>query len=288
MSKVFFARAGRAGPNDVAQRMPELAPLRLATISVFGLGCLGAPSVMEFARCSVKELRILDYDVVDPATICRWPLGLQSAGLPKAAALMEAIGRDYPFTEVTGFNYHLGAVRNPDGSGPSAESVMRPATENASLIYDATAEVGIQQYLSDYAAALGIPYIGVDATPGGWGGRIVRIRPGTDADCWMCYRLALWHKIIDEPPMHANGEIQPVGCADPTFTGAGFDMVQIALAGVRLAVSTLCAGTVSGYPAADWDVMTIALRSPDGGLIPPQFRAYHLERHPECSRCNQN
>lgn len=288
MSKVFFARAGRAGPTDVAQRIPELAPLQNATIAVFGLGTLGAPSVMEFARSSVKELHLVDYDFVDPATICRWPLGLQSVGLHKAAALMEAIARDYPFTDVTGFNYYLGAVRSLDGSGESAASIMQKVTENASLIYDATAEVGIQQYLSDYAASLGIPYIGVDATPGGWGGRIVRIRPGTDSGCWMCYRLALWHKIIEEPPMHPNGEIQPVGCADPTFTGAGFDMVQIALAAVRLAVSTLCAGSPNGYPAADWDVMTISLRSPDGGLIAPQFRAHNLERHPECSRCNQN
>lgn len=287
MSKVFFSRAGSIGPTGVAQRTPELAPLRDATICVFGLGCLGAPSVMEFARCGLGKLRVIDHDFVDPATTCRWPFGLTTAGLPKAAVLAHAIGRDYPFTEIAGFSYFVGAVRDAEKPGESAQSVMRKMTEGSSLIYDATAEVGVQHYLSDYAAHLGIPYVGVDATAGGWGGRIVRVLPGRTAGCWYCYRCALWDKSIAEPPMHPDGEIQPVGCADPTFTGAGFDLLQIALTAVRTAVATLCAGTASAYPAADWDVTTIALRDPDGKLILPNFCGYRLERHPQCPRCNQ-
>ena len=241
---------------------------------------------MEFARSQVGELRLVDCDVVDPATTCRWPLGLQSAGLNKTDALTEALKRDYPFTNVTGFNYWVGAVRSPDGSGPSAASIMRQVTENTSLIYDATAEVGVQQFLSDYAADLGVPYVGVDASPGAWGGRIVRVQPGGTSGCWMCDRLALWHGTIPEVPMQSGREIQPAGCADPTFTGAGFDLVQIALTGVRMAVSSLCASAAGGYPRADWDVMTVALRNADGSLMVPAFRAFQLEKHSECSRCN--
>jgi molybdopterin/thiamine biosynthesis adenylyltransferase len=289
MSKVFFARAGRVGRKSQAERAPELAPLQAATICVFGLGCLGAPSTMEFARCGVGKLRVIDYDFVDPATIGRWPFGLHAAGLHKAAVLVNAITQDYPFTEVMGFNGPIGAVRDPDKDkdGKSALAFLNEVTEGASLIYDATAEIGVQHFLSDFAAELGVPYVGVDATAGGWGGRVVRVVPGSTAGCWMCFQTATNDGTIPEPPMHPNGEIQPVGCADPTFVGAGFDMVQVALTGVRTAVSTLCAGTTGGYPAADWDVTIVSLRNDDGKLIPPLFQGYRLERHEACSRCNQ-
>lgn len=286
MTKLYFSRAGRAGPDDIAQRMPELAPLRNATICVAGLGCLGAPSALEFARCGARELRVLDHDFVDPATICRWPVGIQASGLQKAEVLMRAISSDYPFTDTTGFNFFLGSIRDSEDSAPTAQSVMKQFTDGASLIYDATAESGIQHYLSDYAADAGIPYVGVDATAGGWGGRVVRIMPGVTDGCYFCYRSAQSEEKIPEPPMHPSGEVQPVGCADPTFTGASFDMVQVALMGVRVAVSTLCSAEPGGYPNVDWDVTIISLRSHSGEVILPKYEGFKLSRQTTCQRCN--
>ena len=69
-AKVFYA-----SPTDLFTRIPELKPLREKTVAVFGLGCLGAPSVLEFARAGVECIRLVDFDVVDPATGVRWPLG---------------------------------------------------------------------------------------------------------------------------------------------------------------------------------------------------------------------
>lgn len=287
MTRGYFARAGRGSADDIAQRVPELAPLRASTICIFGLGCLGAPSTLEFARCGAKELRIVDPDIVDPATICRWPLGIEYAGKVKVLALMQFINRNYPYTKVTGANFAIGAVRKPDAEGPSSQSFMKDITADCSLIYDATAEVGVQQYLSDLALELNIPYIGVEGTAGGWGGKVLRVLPASDAGCWMCYRRSFWDAPEREPPMDPAGNIQPRGCGDPTFTGAGFDMTQIALAGVRCAVSTLCASSEGGYPAQGWDVMTIALRLASGELCAPDYRTYNIERHPQCNRCCQ-
>ena len=286
MTEAFFSRAGQSGPKDLAKRVPELAALRSATIAAFGLGCLGAPSVLEFARCGTKKLYLVDYDIVDPATVCRWPFGLSSAGLHKVAVLSEAIKRDYPFTQIDGWNFAVGAVRSPDEPGESMLSVMDKLLADASLIYDATAEIGVQHYLSDAAADLGIPYVGVSATPGAWGGTVVAIQPGKTDGCWYCYRCALDDMSIPEPPMNPTGEVQPIGCAEPTFTGPGFDLVQVALAGVRSAVSTLC-GPSGGYPNQDWDVTTIALRSADGKIIPPLFQGFPLKRHDKCSSCKR-
>lgn len=287
MAEAFFSRAGRVGPSDLAKRVPELAPLRSSTIAAFGLGCLGAPSVLEFARCGVKKLHLVEYDIVDPATICRWPFGLSAAGLHKGLVLGDAIKRDYPYTEVDAWNSCLGSVRNPDDPGESMQSVMGRFMKEASLIYDATAEIGVQHFLSDYAVDLGIPYVAVTATPGAWGGTVLAIQPGKTEGCWFCYRCALDDKSIPEPPMHPAGEIQPVGCADPTFTGAGFDLLQVALTGVRATISVLCGSAPNGYPSQNWDITTVSFRAPDGQVIPPTFEGYPLKRHPKCSSCKR-
>ena len=66
-----FVKAGRASRRDLTLRMPELTPLADKVVAVFGLGCIGGPSALEFARAGVGELRVLDHDAVDPGTIGR-------------------------------------------------------------------------------------------------------------------------------------------------------------------------------------------------------------------------
>ncbi|HUT61375.1 MAG TPA: hypothetical protein VNA25_26300, partial [Phycisphaerae bacterium] len=154
------------------------------------------------------------------------------------------------------------------------------------LIYDATVEPGVQHFLTDYAWIHKIPYIGLSATLGGWGGKVFRVRPQTEAGCWFCYRLWCDDHSIPEPPSAPEGQgtVQPTGCADPTFTGAGFDILQVALMGVRMAVSTLCEGTSQSYPFASWDVVHIRLRGDDGALVPPRYDTYNITPHPLCPR----
>lgn len=287
MSEIYFSRAGRCAPSDVFKRVPELRPLQEATICAFGLGCIGAPSVMEFARGGIKRLHIVDHDFVDPTTICRWPFGFQAIGLPKAMVLYDAIYRDYPFTEINAHIFPVGLVRPPTQPKPTTQEIMKGITEGASLIYDATAEIGVQQFLSDVATEIGVPYVGVEGTAGGWGGLVACIKPNRrERGCWLCLQHALNDNIIPPPLSDLNGSIQVVGCADPTFTGSSFDLTQIALTGVRAAVSVLCENFGDGYPVADWDVMTIAFRNSEGKLIPPEFRGYPLQKHPQCLRCH--
>lgn len=282
----YFARAGRAGVDDILVRSPELRVLREKTLAVFGLGCLGAPSTLEFARAGVGELRIVDRDLVDPGTIGRWPFGMSAAGLPKALVLAEFISRNYPSTQVVPEVHCIGGVREPGCDVPSDLDVVDRVMEQASAIYDTTAEIGVQHYLSQLAQSLDIPYIGVVGTYGGWGGKVVSIVPGRTDGCWMCYRCAFDDGTIPEPPSDPNGEVQPQGCGDVTFTGAGFDMAQIALTGVRAAVSILCGGMEGSYPAADWDVMTVCFRDADGKQVAPVFRDFKLAKHPKCPYCS--
>jgi molybdopterin/thiamine biosynthesis adenylyltransferase len=285
----YFARAGRFGRKDLVARGPELLPLAKKVVAVFGLGCVGAPSAFELARCGVGELRVLDYDVVDPGTIVRWPAGLTVAGVPKVEVVRQFVRRDYPYTKVTPFRHRLGAARLRAHDGESEQSVLQRMLDGASLIYDGTAERGVQHFLSDLARELGITYLGVSGTFGGWGGLVVRVRPGRTEGCWICSRHALEdgleEHVIPAPPADPDGRATPLGCASPTFTGAGFDLAQVALYGARTAVSTLCGGEAGGYPETPWDVTSIAFRGAGGSLIPPAFWTGPLKKHPNCRRC---
>jgi hypothetical protein len=179
----YFSRAGRVGHGDVRLRAPELLPLAEKKVALFGLGCLGAPSALELARAGVGQLRILDIDFVDPGTGSRWPFGLSAAGRNKVDVIREFIARDYPFTRVTAYNHRLGATRVGLPGETADQDVVKKMTEGASLVYDATAELGVQHFLSDYARMLRIPYIGVVGTVGGWGGTVVCIDPDRTEGC---------------------------------------------------------------------------------------------------------
>ncbi len=280
----YLARAYYASPQELGQRIPELHPLRGKTVAVVGLGCLGAPSAIEFAKAGMKELRLVDHDLVDPATAVRWPIGFRAAGHNKAHLLHEVIRRDYPYTASQPFDLRIGRVRHPESDPESDLTAIERVLNGIDLIYDSTAELGVQHFLSDWAWPRGIAYIGLTGRLGGWGGKVFRIRPRSDNGCWLCYRWHCEQGTIPEPPSAPDdeGNVQPTGCADPTFTGAGFDMLEIALAGTRLAVSTLCEGHADAYPESEWDAIHIRLRGDDGSLVPPEYATYQITRHKEC------
>jgi molybdopterin/thiamine biosynthesis adenylyltransferase len=270
----YKAKAHFASPEDLSKRIPELWPLQAKTVAIFGLGCLGAPSVLEFARAGVKCIRIVDFDVVDAGTIVRWPLGFTATGQRKTDVLKSFIDANYPYTKCEPFPFKVGSVRLDSKEKSNQERIQR-ALSGVDLVYDCTAEVGVHQFLSDHAWHNNIPYIGVEGGIGGWAGEVYRLRPFENTGCWHCYENAYLNGTIEDlPAADENSMFQPTGCGDPTFTAAGFDMAQIALMGVRIAVSTLCEGSSDSYPIFEDDAMHIHLRNESGNLIQPKFETY--------------
>jgi len=266
----YFARSGRAGAKDLLAREPELDEMRTATIALFGLGCNGAISAVELAKAGTKELRLADHDFLDPGTLLRWYLGLPFAGRQKADLLTDFINANYPLTAAISYIYRVGG---------GDTNTLTQISDGVSLLYDATAEPGVSYFLSEFARHHGVPYIHVSSTQGGWGGVIVRLNG--DTGCWYCLQAARRDGRIPAPPADQQGVVQPIGCSDPTFMGAGFDLATIALAGVRTAVATLS----PKYPSDDWDVTVISLRDEHGKSIPPTFRTFKLPKDRTCSAC---
>jgi molybdopterin/thiamine biosynthesis adenylyltransferase len=253
---------------------------------VAGLGCVGAPSVLEFARCGVGRLRLLDPDQVSPGAICRWPLGFDYTGHPKAVALEQFIRANYPLTEITREHFPPNrdgfAIGRPYGDFNQVEYIEK-FLDGADLVYDATAEVGVNQYLADLCRERNIPFVFVSSRQGGWGGEVGRIRPGKTKGCYTCLLNAQHAKAELNPLAKRNDFVQPLGCADPTFTAASFDTTEVSLCGVRLAVSTLCEGYPDAYPSVEGDLAILSLRGQNGReSIFPRWTTHPIEKHPAC------
>lgn len=277
-SKPYLVRAYRAGPSDMGLRIPHLESLQDRTMFLAGLGALGAPAALALARAGVGILRVLDGDLVDPATAPRWPHGLRAAGNRKVDYIKALIAANWPYTKIEGIPWQLGLgiVGAEDGE------VLRQLLDDVELIMDATANTAANYALSDIAWAAGLPYVIVSGTEGAWGGIVARLEPGRTG-CFHCYYSALDKAIPLPPTDRADGRIAPTACSDTTFTGAGFELTPLADEAVRIAVARLCEGVDSGYPPANWDVATLSLRDADGNLMVPTWQAYKLPPRPDCT-----
>lgn len=277
----LIIRAGRAGRADLAARVPSLAGLGDAAALVVGVGALGSAIAEQLARAGIGVLRVMDGDHLDPGNTVRHSLFLDQSGAPKAGAVAGNAIRRNPHVDAACSNLRLGLVRDRPGT-PSDAAELDQLLDGIDLLVDATAEEGVQHFLSDEALKRGIAYLCVTATRGAWGGRIALIEPGVTQGCWMCLMHHRMDDSIPEPPVDPSGPVQPAGCADPTFTGPGFDLDEVSLQAVRVAVSTLLRKADSGYRTAVDDVMLLKLREPDGTPVLPTWTGYALARHQAC------
>jgi hypothetical protein len=278
----FLVRALRAGPSDLALRIPQLSSLGGRKVAIVGLGALGAPAALAFGRAGVAELSLLDHDIVDAGTSPRWPHGLRAAGHFKIEAIQALVSANWPYTHVRGLAWRLGDIGVDADSTDTA--VLNVILEGVDLIFDATANTAANHALADIAWHADLPYVVVSATEGAWGGIVARIERGRTG-CFQCFFAALGGNIplppADNDP--TTGRITPVACSDTTFTGAGFDLTPLADEAVRVAVSRLCEGADGGYPPVGWDVATVGLRDEEGNLTVPTWAGYKLPSRPTCS-----
>lgn len=284
----YLTRAFRSGEADVTARIPELNGLRQKCIAVIGLGCVGAPSALEFARCGVREIRVLEDDYLDPGNSCRWPLGLPAAGHHKFAALQAFIRRNYPYVTM---DECLSTRLGHAGSQTDQLQGLETLLNGVDLIYDATGDANVQLFMSTWAWKAQIPYVLIESRPGGYGGVVARFIPGRNSGCYYCLK----HSQVDAcngkeggialPPQKQEDFVQPQGCASPTFTAASFDTTTVSLAGVRMAVSILCSSSQGGYPEIAEDVGVLSVRDMNGRATFPIWSTYVLKPHPDCGFC---
>jgi hypothetical protein len=273
----YVIRGDRLTSEDLGARIPKLAPLRAAKIAQIGLGALGAPLALELARNQAGELRLLEHDLVEAAQIVRWPLGLEATGHRKLDVVAQFVERNYPYTNVERFQHQLGqtGLERHARSENEMEKLER-FLDRASLVLDASAEIGIGQLVSEFAHERSLRQLFVSATEGARGGQIALMVPGAGG-CWYCWRQHALERTIALPPHDGDAMVQPRGCASPTFTGASFDLLPIIAQSARLA-----AFAVSDSEIESW---VWVCEVPSDGMSAPVWRDQPIPVHPACPIC---
>jgi molybdopterin/thiamine biosynthesis adenylyltransferase len=281
--QTHLVRAAYAGRSDMAARVPELAGLAGKHAVLIGLGALGGTVAEQLARAGLGALTLLDRDRLEPGNLVRHCGLLMQAGRSKANAVGEIAQNAGPHTKI---NPVLGIIGFPraDAETRPEQEILADLIRKADLVIDCTAEVGVHRMLSWLCSRRQKDLLVVSASNGAWGGRTVRLLARTGAPCWNCFELTV---LDDEtgplvPPASPADEKQPAGCADPTFTGTGFDLAEVSLHAVRVAVGTLLQDEPNGYPVTGEAVHVLALRDAVGAAVLPTWTAHPLKVHSDC------
>lgn len=161
------------------------------------------------------------------------------------------------------------------------ERVLDAVLSQVDLVVDASASQGVLNTLADHCRERSLPLISLYASPPVHGGAVVRFAP--ESGCPTCLEFAHHDGRIHRAPGFGDhtGLQQPPGCAERTFSGASFDLQELSLQAVRLAVQTL----QDPQAASGSLVQTLSLVDEHGGRIAPSWRESALGKAPACS-CN--
>ena len=268
--RVLVIRAGRAGASDLGARSPHATKLAARRVLLIGTGAIGSVLAEQLARVGVGEITLVDRDVLEPGNLARHACTMRHVGRPKALAVAQLVREAHPYAAVNVMHYALGSA--PASAEDRAQ--LAEYIEKADLVIDATAEVGTQELTAHLARRATRPWLMIEATTGAWGGSVVHIPAESD---W-CFSCLQWHRNeggIPWPPGDDATAVQPPGCAEPTFVGAGFDLGEVSLQGARAAVAAL-----SGRPTCS--VAVLALRDANGRQILPTWTSHSVGRHAQC------
>lgn len=277
----LVVRTLRAGPSDLRSRAIPLTSLSDKTVTVIGLGAVGAPIAIELARNGVGKLKLLDHDVVEPGNSIRWPLGATAWGEMKARALADFIASEYPHTKVSFVKHFLGAIAGENSAGDS--TVLGEILEKTDVVVDGTASFGATCLIRDEVRKRSLPLIALYASPSVAGGVVALYTP--KGACPVCLEFA-WdddEEGIAAPPgmFEESGLIQPPGCAERTFSGTSFDLQELSLQATRVVAGLLTRGSRS----TSTRVYTLAFEDNDG-IRAPTWRRDDLPPHSKCT-CHQ-
>lgn len=268
----------RAGPSDIGYRVPAVETLHDKSVLIVGTGAVGAPVAIELARNGCKILHLIEHDTVEPGNTIRWPLGFNAWGKTKLDALNEFLSREYPDTKVYLHPHYLGLIGLTEAEAERSENgILGSVIVDVHLVIDGSASHGVTTLLADRCRDEGTPLISLFATPTLEGGVVVRY--AEDGGCPNCLEYA-WHdNNIPSPPGRDSEDslVQPPGCAERTFIGAGYDLQELSLQAVRLSVDTL-----AEEAANESVIQTLSFVDEDNNRCPPRWRIDPLPKHPKC------
>jgi molybdopterin/thiamine biosynthesis adenylyltransferase len=265
-------------------RQPQLAPLAGRRVVLVGAGALGSQVANLLAQAGVGGVYPVDSDIVTHGNRVRHQLDLRDVGRNKAGAVAQRLLAVNPWMQKTD-----GSTQRVGGADPKLDDQLFDELRDSDLLINASAHSVTGKHLSAMAVEAGVLVVHGWVSAGAWGARVLIQRPRASG-CWQCLALAQtegerYEHEVTVPPVPQDPEMTEVterGCADPSFTGPGFELAAAAAAMARIAVQVLLDG--DGYPAADFDLATFRFRDERAAVQDVAFT--RLPIHPSCPNCN--
>ncbi|GAB3543077.1 ThiF family adenylyltransferase [Arthrobacter tecti] len=269
-STYHLIRAGRVGLADMRARLDPASSLESKRVLLIGAGAVGSVIADQLSRAGIQKLTIIDPDVLEPGNLVRHANNLSFIGTAKSSATAALATQANPYLEVRPLTFSMGSTT----AGAEQRTIVSQEYDQADLIIDATAEVGVQRLSAFLARQAGKPWVGAWATNGARGGAVIRV-PATAPWCFSCFEWARSEENTGLlPPASPAPLTQPIGCAEPTFLGPGYDLNEVSVHAVRTATAVL-----SGKPTHDAAILSLA--HPSGADL-PHWDVISLTKHPQC------
>lgn len=231
-------------PDDHARLEPSYAVLKSKRVGLVGCGSLGSKVAAALARIGIGHLVLVDDDILRPENLVRNELDWTAVGEHKAAALARRLRLINPAITVDVWRLRLGGQESAAGLDAALA-----ALGSCDLVVEATADDAAFNLLAAVATTEARPMVWAEVFAGGFGGAVVRSRPGLDPSPLEARRRMLqWY--------------QQQGVAVPTVTAGPYgaivdeipsiaddaDVAVIAAHLSRLAVDTALARSPSRFP----------------------------------------
>jgi hypothetical protein len=256
-----LVRADYYTRDNMTLRTPRLIGLENKKVLLIGVGALGSQIAFQLARAGIKELHMVDHDVLQAGNLSRWISAFNYIGIPKVLVAAEIMGLNYPLLKCFPYGYRIGQHENVlfDNETYDSHELTLKLIEEVDIVIDCTAETNVSHYLSYLCNIKQVDYVWATATNGAWGGIVGKSLGKSGHNIWHKFMTKYGDGEIPVPSVESSNLVQTVGCFHPTFTGTGFDLDQISLMASRVVVSVLQSGTEESYPEFDWDVAMVNL-----------------------------
>lgn len=222
-----IARAIEVAPTDeeyLALRAgPDIDELRVKKVVVFGAGAIGSQAAVRLAESGVGDVVLRDSDLLRPGNVVRHAASSSAVGLPKVAAVADAIKERVPWTalDVAGATWH------PDD--------LAAAVAAADLVVDATGNAGFADLLSLICERADVPLVSAALFRGGAVGRVRRL--AHTGDTAFCARVGA-SRYPTIPPGEERVGLEP-GCSAPVNNASPVAVAALAALTASVAIDAL-------------------------------------------------
>lgn len=215
--------------NSLSLRISHLkTKLQDKKIAIFGIGAIGSFVASSLGRHGFNEIKLIDYDLLEPQNIIRHSLSACFVGIKKAYAMSQMIN-----------NFSLGSTSAKSFSEYRYEiSDYEDMIKDVDIVVDCTANKNFSLLLNHICIKNNKLAIYITSLKKASIGKIIVVRPKIDP-CLCCYQghngIIDNYKTFDYPYIYQDNDDEiNLGCGDTTYPAVSSDIEMIAVWGVKI------------------------------------------------------